>query len=125
MLKLLLSSSAVSNREADIFQLGDILTLNTSSCDGQLIIRTLSSLGTRKDTRVGQTAYLTDTTTADHIDISLSSTYMTDIRSEFGEDTEWVILQEICIAFVCGGDEIAEIFGLRRVITLNVNPIEG
>lgn len=90
-----------------------------------MIIRTISSLGTRKDTTIRQTPYLTENYFSDRIDVRLVTSYKSDIRDEFGEDTEWAILQEVCIAVVCGGDEIAEIFGLRRVIVLTANVIEG
>ena len=81
-------------------------------------------MGIRKDTGYRQTPYINENVAGDQA-FSLKTSYMDDIRQEYGSDTEWVILQEICIAVVCGGNEIAKIFGSRRIITLTSNAIKG
>ena len=81
-------------------------------------------MGIRKDTGYRQTPYINENVAGGQA-FSLKTSYMDDIQQEYGSDTEWVILQEICIAVVCDGNEIAEIFGSRRIITLTGNAIEG
>lgn len=100
------------------------LMLDTT-CQGQLIIRSISSMGTRKDTAIDNTAFLTRNTVSGRQVVRLHTDYINEIRGEFGSNTEWVIVQEVCIAVLCDGREIADMFGMRGLVSISSSSSEG